>query len=780
MTLRRHRSKSLAVSFLALAFTMPAFTQAFKDRAASFYEQGEFMKAAQALETHVKENPGDFSALLLIGLCYQQAGDPLGAAVAYQRAVDLRPKDSVARFRLAQAQYFAAKFSEAEKNTRLSLELGGSPVYIFNLLGLLLEQRHSYEDALAAYTKAIQADPREYAEPHLNSGILLLRSGRASEALTRLQAAIEIDPESKEAFYHRARAHLALSKPQDAEKDLVRAVAIDDYEPAKRLLDQLRSGGIQLAGETRKRAGSPTPIRFQNVASDAGLEFVLENHPTPEKHVIETMAGGVAAFDFNNDGLTDIFFANGATVPEREKSSPKYFNRLYRNDGEWKFTDVTAAAGVAGSGYSMGVAAGDYDNDGHVDLFIAGVKQNILYRNTGEEKFQDVTSRTGIKSDFWSVAAGWFDHDNDGWLDLFVVNYLQWSPSMNPYCGDPATKVRSYCDPLHYQGLPNTLYRNRGDGTFEDISRHSGIAAHVGKGMSLAFADYDGDGFTDVFVTNDALPDFLFHNRRDGTFEEVGLVAGVGLTDDGRPVSSMGVDFRDYDNDGLPDVVVTALARETFPLFRNQGAGFFRDVTYPSRLGFLSAPRSGWSNGFYDFNNDGWKDLFSANSHVLDNVEQFRPDAYRQANSIFANQGDGTFRDVSQESGKDFQQPAAHRGSAFAEFDNDGKIDIVTSSLGGPAELWRNVSLAENHWILLNLEGSKSNRDGIGASVRVGNRHNQMTSAVGYASSSHQGVHFGLRERKVIPEIEITWPGGVVQTVKDVNADQILTVREPE
>ena len=774
MLLRRHWSNNLAISLLALAFTMPAFTQTFKDRAAALYEQGEFMKAAQALEIHVKENPGDFSALLLIGLCYQQAGDPLGAVAAYQRAVDRRPEDSVARFRLAQAQYFAAKFSEAEKNTRLALELGGSPVYIFNLLGLLLEQKHSYEDALAVYTKAIQADPGEYAEPHLNAGVLLLRLGRDSEA------AIEIAPESGEAFYHRARAHLALSKPHDAEKDLVRAVAIDNYEPAQRLLDQLRSGGIRPAGETRKRADSPPPIRFQNVASDAGLEFVLEHHPTPEKQVIETMAGGVAVFDFNNDGLTDIFFANGATVPERKKSSPRYFNRLFRNDGEWKFTDVAAAAGVVGSGYSMGVAAGDYDNDGNVDLFIAGVEQNILYRNTGEEKFQDVTSRTGIKSDVWSVAAGWFDYDNDGWLDLFVVNYLQWSPSMNPFCGDPATKVRSYCDPRHYKGLPNTLYRNRGDGTFEDVSRNSGIAAHVGKGMSLAFADYDRDGFTDVFVTNDALPDFLFHNRRDRTFEEVGLVAGVGLTDDGRPVSSMGVDFRDYDNDGLPDVVVTALARETFPLFRNQGAGFFRDVTYPSRLGFLSAPRSGWSNGFYDFNNDGWKDLFSANSHVLDNVEQFRPDAYRQANSVFANQGDGTFRDVSEESGKDFQQPAAHRGSAFADFDNDGKIDIVTSSLGEPAELWRNVSLTENHWILLKLVGSKSNRDGIGASVRVGNRYNQMTSAVGYASSSHQGVHFGLRERKVIPEIEIIWPSGVVQTVKDVNVDQILTVREPE
>jgi len=538
-----------------------------------------------------------------------------------------------------------------------------------------------------------------------------------------------------------------------------------------------------LLPQTRRKILQPappsvvSPIRFREIASQAGLNFVLQNNPTPRKHMIETMPGGVAAFDYNGDGLTDIFFTNGASIPSFEKDSPKFFNRLYRNDGGMKFTDVTRETGVAGAGYSMGAAAADYDNDGYTDLFVAGVYRNTLYRNLGNGRFEDVTKAAGIKSDKWSVAAGWFDYDNDGWLDLFVVNYAHWTPDFDRFCGDRDRNLRVYCHPKYFEGLSNTLYRNRRDGTFEDVTVKAGIAAHIGRGMSVAFADYDNDGLMDVFVSNDNLPNFLFHNRGDGTFEEVGLQAGVALTNNGLPVASMGADFRDYDNDGLPDLNVTALAGETFPLFKNLGKGLFQDATHQSRLGVLTSTRSGWSNGFFDFNNNGWKDLFTANSDVNDLIDLFQSTHYKQPNSLFANLGNGTFEDVSVEAG--FTLSRAHRGSAFADLNNDGKIDVVVSALGEPTELWQNVSPDVNHWLILKLIGTRSNRDGIGAKIQLGNQFNHMTTAVGYASSSSAGVHFGCGKLDKVERIEIRWPSGVVQVLRTVRTNQVLEVHEP-
>jgi len=538
------------------------------------------------------------------------------------------------------------------------------------------------------------------------------------------------------------------------------------------LLPQRPKGKLGL-----KPVSALSPIRFREVAQQSGLDFVLHNNPTPRKHMIETMAGGLAAFDYNNDGKVDIFFTNGAAIPSLEKESPKFFNRLYRNDGGMKFTDVTLQAGVAGEGYSMGVAAADYNNDGYTDLFVAGVYRNILYRNLGNGKFEDVTEAAGIKSDKWSVAAGWLDYDNDGWLDLFVVNYAHWTPDFDRYCGDRERNLRVYCHPKYFEGLPNTLYRNRRDGTFEDVSKEAGILEHIGRGMSVAFADYDNDGFTDVFVTNDNLPNFLFRNRRNGTFEEVALEAGVALTNNGAPIASMGADFRDFNNDGLCDINVTALTGETFPLFRNIGKGSFSDATHSSRLAQLSAARSGWSNGFFDFNNDGWKDLFTANSDVNDLVDLFQSTHYKQPNSLFANLGDGTFRDVSSDAG--FTLARAHRGSAFADFDNDGKVDVVVSALGESAELWQNVSPDPNHWLVLKLTGTRSNRDGIGAKIRLGDQFNHVTTAVGYASSSPSTVHFGTGKLEKIDRIEIRWPSGTVQVLQNVATNQLIEVREP-
>jgi hypothetical protein len=533
------------------------------------------------------------------------------------------------------------------------------------------------------------------------------------------------------------------------------------------------AAGLVLAGAVGK-----SPILFTDVARQSGLNFVLHNCPTPEKHMIETMAGGVAAFDYDGDGKPDIFFTNGASIPSLTKSSPQFWNRLYHNEGNMKFRDVTQESGVAGEGYSMGAAAGDYDNDGHPDLFVAGVNRNFLYHNLGHGRFEDVTEKAGIHSGKWAVAAGWFDYDRDGKLDLWVVHYAKWTLATDRYCGDTARGIRIYCHPKYYEGLASTLYRNRGDGTFEDVSAKAGIADFPGRGMSVAFADYDHDGFPDVFVTNDNMPNFLFHNKGNGTFEEMALLSGVALRSDGKPVASMGADFRDYNNDGWPDIAFTALAGETFPLFKNDGKDNFTDATYSSHVGALSLRHSGWGIGLYDFDNDGFKDLFTADSHVNDRVELFEAAVYKEPDGVFANDGNGIFADMSAAAG--LTESKAHRGCAFADFDGDGRVDVVVSSLGEPAELWRNVSPAPNHWLTLRLEGSASNRDGIGARIRIGSQYNEMTSAVSYASSSLDGIHFGLGSTGKAERIEIIWPSGTRQVLQNVKADQVLTVREPD
>jgi enediyne biosynthesis protein E4 len=521
------------------------------------------------------------------------------------------------------------------------------------------------------------------------------------------------------------------------------------------------------------------PVRFRNVAATAGLKLVLENNPTPRKNLVETMAGGVAAFDYDDDGLTDIFVTNGAALPSLEKNSPKFWNRLYRNAGHLRFEDVTEKAGLSGAGYSMGAAAADYDNDGHTDLFVAGVGRNILYRNRGDGTFEDVTAQAGIRSDVWSIGAVWLDYDNDGLLDLFVVNYVRWTPEFDRFCGDPARGLRVYCHPRYFEGLANTLYHNEGHGRFTDVSERSGIAQHIGKGMSAAIADFDRDGLMDIFVANDKMPNFLFHNLGNGRFEEIALQAGVALLDSGNAISGMGVDFRDYNNDGWPDLAMTALSGETFPLFQNKGHSLFEDQTYLSRLGPLSRRYGGWGIGMFDFNNDGWKDIFTAGAHVNDRVELFEATQYKQHNAIFLNRGDGAFHDGSEAAGDDFQMPRAHRGAAFADFDGDGNIDAVVSALGEAPELWHNTSPTGNRWLILKLTGTRSNRDGIGAEIRIGNQYNHMTSAAGYASSSHFGVHFGMGDAKVAERIEIRWPSGARQVLTNVPTNQVLRVREP-
>jgi hypothetical protein len=531
---------------------------------------------------------------------------------------------------------------------------------------------------------------------------------------------------------------------------------------------------------------------FTDIASQSRVAFSHAASKTSVKYLPETMGGGAALLDFNNDGRLDLFFTNGAKIDEQmnskrepDKGDPKYWNRLYLQNAGGGFTDVTEKVGVAGSRYDFGCATGDFDNDGLVDLYVTGYGGNTLYRNRGDGGFTDVTAKAGVAGGGWSSSAGFLDYDNDGDLDLFVCRYLTWSWEANLWCGEKKPGYRAYCHPDNYRGIPNLLYRNNGDGTFTDVSKQAGVDSPEGKSLGVAFHDFDRDGWIDIFVANDSVRQFLYRNKGNGSFEDVGLISGVGYNEDGKTFAGMGADFNDYDNDGWPDIIDTALGNEMYALFRNNGDGAFSYVTNSTGVGEATLLMSGWGIRFLDYDLDGMKDIFISQSHVMDTIEKTTPSLrYLLPPMMLRNTGK-RFVNISARLGAPFATPIAGRGAAVGDVDNDGDLDIVVSALDQPPMILRNNGAAapDRNWLALALVGKRSNRDAIGAQIKLtsasGKTQYQIVStASSYQSASDKRVSFGLGPDTEAKSIEIRWPSGVVDRLADVKAGRILTVVE--
>jgi len=561
----------------------------------------------------------------------------------------------------------------------------------------------------------------------------------------------------------------------------------------RRCLDVARRAMISGLVSCLMGATPASEVQFTDITQAARIDFKDENSPSSNKYLVETMGGGVALLDYDNDGRLDIFFVNGAKIDDPmpdgklpDKTDRKFWNRLYHQNADGTFTDVTEKAGLTGmpqNYYGMGVAVGDYDNDGFEDIYVTNYGGNTLYHNNGNGTFTDVTKTAGVAAGGWSASAGFFDYDNDGKLDLFVTRYVDWTFRTNRYCGERRPGYRAYCHPDNYDGVTNILYRNNGDGTFTDVSAKAGVANPNGKGLGVSFADYDGDGFIDVFVANDSVQCFLYHNNGNGTFAEVGLLAGVGYNEDGKAFAGMGADFTDFDNDGHPDVVVTDLSNERYMLFRNNGDSSFRDVTNSSGVGGATLSFSGWSTHLFDYDNDGWKDLFVAQGHVMDTIERTSPNLkYLQPPLLLRNESGHFTRVVP---GAVFQTDWAGRGAAFGDIDNDGDIDVVLSNLGQKATVLRNDGGNRRSWLGIQTIGKKSNRDGIGCRVKVVSasglvQYFSVNTAVGYLSASDKRLVVGLGSDSTAKLVEIRWPSGIMQKFENVKAGQMLKATEPD
>jgi hypothetical protein len=526
------------------------------------------------------------------------------------------------------------------------------------------------------------------------------------------------------------------------------------------------------------------PVRFTDIVKQTGIDFVQDATATDQKYYLETMGTGVGWIDYDQDGLMDLYFVQSAATDIYKPPHPLR-SALYHNNGDGTFTDVTDKAGVGGFGhYGQGVAVGDFDNDGYPDLYVTGYGRAILYHNNRDGTFTDVTAKAGVADEGgWSTSAGWFDYDKDGWLDLVVLNYIDWSPKNNIWCGDRRPGYRSYCHPGNYKGQHIKLYHNNHDGTFTDVSDSSGVGKPEAKGMGLVLADFNNDGWTDIAVANDSWPNFLFINKHNGVFEDVSFTSGIAAGEDGRYEAGMGIDAADVNGDGWQDVYITHLDFELNRLYLNHRDLTFDDDTFRSGIGNKAIQMSGVAMKFVDYDNDGWTDILQLNGAMLDNVNLYHSEVtYKEPLLMYRNLGKGEFAKVSDTLGPDFVRPIAGRGLATADFDNDGDVDIAVNVRGDRPELLRNDGGNANHYLEVLLIGTKSNRDGVGASLKLTSEGfvqvEQCKGGTGYMSASDPRMFFGLGKRSKIDSLEITWPSGQIDRLTDVGIDQIVAVRE--
>ena len=524
----------------------------------------------------------------------------------------------------------------------------------------------------------------------------------------------------------------------------------------------------------------PASVQFNDITGPSGITFKHALSPE-KKYIAESMSGGVALFDHDNDGYLDIFFVNSLTV-ELVKANKKTRSALYRNNRDGTFSDVTDKAGVGDVGWGMGCAVGDFNNDGFDDLYVTSIGPDHLFKNNGNGTFTDVTQKAGVSDPRFSTGAAFLDYDNDGRLDLFVTNYVDFDTNHLPTFGEGPTcqfkGVPVQCGPRGLPGAGDSLFHNNGDGTFTDVSKKAGVADSRGYyGLGVVGSDFDGDGWIDIFVANDSTPNFLYHNNGNGTFSEIGFESGTALDKNGNEQGCMGVTLGDYDHDGLLDLFITNFDDEYNVLYHNAGRGSFVDVSYESGVAMISLPYVGWGTKFFDYDNDGWLDLFIANGHAYP-----QRDRYRQRKLLHRNNRDGTFSEVAAQVGSALMEERASRGTAFGDIDNDGDVDIVVNDLDGAPQLLRNDGGNKNNWILVKLIGTKTNRNGIGAKVKIVSgdliQVDEVRSGGSYISQNDLRLHFGLEKRTSVDQIQVRWPSGAVDTLTNVSVNKIVTVKE--